>query len=148
MKKCIIILLLLLPFTLIYAKATIYHFNIDKRVTLKHDIFYYANKRGNPKALYDLAIQYRDGINRPINLKRAFYYFHKSATKNYAPAQYQLGMAFRKGLGIKRNPELARYWIRKSAKNRYINAINIFKRYYSHKIAIKQFQFQAMASRR
>jgi len=148
MKKCIIILLLLLlPLTLAYAKATIYHLNIDKRVTLKHDIFYYANKKGNPKAQYDLAIKYRDGINRPVNLKKAFYYFHKSAIKNYAPSQYQLGMAFRRGLGIKPNQELARYWIRKSAKNRYANAINIFRRYYSHKIAIKQFRFQTLASR-
>jgi TPR repeat protein len=143
MKKCIIILLLLLPLTLVYAKATIYHINIDKRVT-KHDIFYFANERGNPRAQYDLAIQYRDGINRPVDLKKAFYYFHKSATKHYAPAQYQLGMAFRRGLGIKPNQELARYWIRKSAKNRYIDAINIFKRYYSHKIAIRQFNFVAM----
>jgi TPR repeat protein len=147
MKKCIIILLLLLPFTLLYAKATIYHLNIDKRVTLKYDIFYYANKRGNPKAQYDLGIKYRDGINVPINLKRAFYYFHKAATQNYAPAQYQLGMAFRRGAGIKRNPELARYWIRKSAKNHFADAISIFKRYYSHKIPIRQFQFRTFASR-
>ncbi len=147
MKKCIIILLLLLPLTLAYAKATIYHFNINKRVTLRHDIFYYANRKGNPKAQYDLAIKYKDGIDGKVDLKKAFYYFHKSATKNYAPAQYQLGMAFRRGLGIKENQELARYWIRKSAKNRYSNAINIFKRYYSHKIPIKQFRFQALASR-
>ncbi len=147
MKKCIIILLLLLPLTMVYAKAIIYHLNIDKRVTLKHDIFYYANKKGNPKAQYDLAMKYKKGIDTPVNLKKAFYYFHKSATKNYAPAQYQLGIAFRRGLGIKPNQELARYWIRKSAKNRYTNAINIFKRYYSHKMPIKQFRFQTIASR-
>jgi TPR repeat protein len=102
---------------------------------------------GNPKAQYDLAIQYKNGIRRPVNLPRAFYYFHKSAVQNYAPAQYQLGMAFRDGLGIKPNPELARYWIRRSAKNRYAQAINIFKRYYVEKTAIKQFKFGTITSR-
>jgi len=147
MKKCVIILLLLLPLTLVYAKATIYHLNIDKRVTTKHDIFYYANQVGDPRAQYDLAVQYKNGLHRPTNLPRAFYYFHKSAVQNYAPAQYQLGMAFRKGMGIKPNQELARYWIRKSAKNRYAEAVNIFKRYYAKKMPIKQFKFGAIASR-
>ncbi len=144
MKKFIIVILLSFICTNLCAKATIYHIDIEKSIT-KKDIFYYA-KRGNPKALYDLAVENQRGINRPINRERAFYYFHKSAVKNYAPAQFQLGMAFRNGIGIRKNQELARYWIRKSAKNRYRDAINIFNRYYSKKQPIKQFNFRTIAS--
>ena len=144
MKQFIIIILLSLICTSLYAKAVIYHIDIEKSI-IKKDIFYYA-KRGNPKALYDLAIEYQRGINRPINRERAFYYLHKAAVKDYPPAQFQLGMAFKDGIGIRRNPELARYWIRKSAKNRYRDAIAIFNRYYSKKRPIKQFNFRAVAS--
>lgn len=142
MKKITTVVLLLL-INMVYANTTVYHLNIEKHIT-KKDIFYYA-KIGNPVAQYDLATRYRDGIQVPVNLKRAFYYYHKSAIRNYPPAQYQLGMAFRNGFGIRKNQELARYWIRKSAKNRYRDAQTIFNLYYAKKQPIQQHRFQTIA---
>jgi TPR repeat protein len=100
-----------------------------------------AAKRGDYRAQYDLATIYRDGTIAKIDFKRAFYFYHKSALKNFAPSQYQLGMAFRHGVGVKQNHERARYWLRKATKNRYRQAEIIFNLYYAQKRVIKQYRF-------
>ena len=133
-KNTIYILLLLLTINFIYAKTTVYHLNIIKSV-----------QKSNYKTQYDLATKYRDGDGVEINFQKALHLYHLSALKGYPPAQYQLGMAFRYGLGVKANQELARYWIRKAARNNYAYAQEIFKRYYSKKRPIRQYQFTTIA---
>jgi len=132
MKKVIIYILLSISF--IYGNAKIYHLNITKSI-----------QKYNYKTEYDLATKYRDGYGVKVDLKKAFHLYHLSALKGYPPAQYQLGMAFRHGFGVKTNQELARYWIRKSARANYVYAQEIFKRYYSKKRKIRQYQFSTIA---
>jgi len=131
-----IIIYAILSISFIYANANIYHLNIEKRVN---------RSINNYRWQYNLANRYRDGVGVNINLPKAFHLYHKSALKNYPPAQYQLGMAFRHGLGVRANYELARYWFRKSARNRYANAQEIFRRYYSKKQQIRQYRFTTIA---
>ncbi|SFV64301.1 Conserved domain protein [hydrothermal vent metagenome] len=134
--KQLITIFILLNIHLLNAKTTIHHSPMQQRfLSLISD----AKKGENPKALYDLATIYRDGIITQANYRKAFYLYHKSALKEFPPSQYQLGMAFRHGIGVKINHERARYWLRKAARNRYRDAIIIFKLYYSKKRVIKQF---------
>jgi TPR repeat protein len=137
MYKKILIILMLLSMSSLYLQAKIYHLSIEKTID-KHSIFYFA-KIGNPMAQYDLAWRYKKGIGVPIDLRKAFNLFHSSALKNYAPAQYQLGLAFRHGLGVRQNQELAKYWFRRASKNRYMDAVNIFKKFYSKRKLIRQY---------
>jgi len=146
MAKKIILILMLLSVSFAYLQAKIYHLSIEKKIT-KSDIFYFA-KMGNPMAQYDLAWRYKKGLGVPRDLRKAFNLFHSSALKNYAPAQYQLGLAFRYGLGVRANQELAKYWFRRASRNRYIDAINIFKRFYSKRRLIRQYPSGAFVAMR
>jgi TPR repeat protein len=134
----VITVLIILNINILNAKTTIHHSAVQQRFL---SILADAKNGQNPKALYNLANIYRDGIITKHNYRKAFHLYHKSALREFPPSQYQLGMAFRHGIGVKVNHELAKYWLRKAARNNYRDAKIIFNLYYSKKRAIKQYTF-------
>lgn len=76
-----------------------------------------AAKRGNPKAQYDIAQCYDDGIGVAKNLLLAAYWYQKAAEQNYASGQNGLGGCYFKGKGVPVDYEKAAYWFKKAADN-------------------------------
>lgn len=76
-----------------------------------------AAKMGNPKAQYNIAQCYEDGIGISKNLLLAAYWYQKAAEQNYAPGQNGLGGCYFKGKGVPVDYEKAAYWFNKAASN-------------------------------
>lgn len=76
-----------------------------------------AAKSGNPKAQYDIAQCYDDGIGVSKNLLLAAYWYQRAAEQNFAPGQNGLGGCYFKGKGVPVDYEKAAYWFKKAADN-------------------------------
>lgn len=58
-------------------------------------------------AMYNLGVDYRDGIGVKQNLKKAAQWYMKAAEQNDAKAQYMLGYLYKKGLGVEQDMDKA-----------------------------------------
>jgi len=77
-----------------------------------------------------LANFYKDGNNILVNkdLKKALYWYFKSAKQKYPPAQYYVGYCYFYGYGIKKDIKKAAYWMNLAKENGYNNAKLFMKR--------------------
>lgn len=83
-----------------------------------------AADRGDPVALYELAVRTAEGRGVPRDLKAAAAMFTKAAEKGSAPAQYRIGNAYERGIGITRDIEQAKSWYRRAAMGGNVRAMH------------------------
>jgi tetratricopeptide (TPR) repeat protein len=77
-----------------------------------------AAKKGDRVEQFILGCYYESGLDVPIDLKKAFCWYVKSAKKGFIPAYYKVASEyFKRG-----NVTKADQWIAKAAKQNYINA--------------------------
>lgn len=88
---------------------------------------------GNTYAQYTLATKYKQISTSQQNLRKAFKWYHKSATKGYSASQYQLALMFHYGTGVRQNAELARLWFTRASKKGHPQAQSVLYRFYSGK---------------
>lgn len=69
-----------------------------------------AAKQSQAQADYQLAIQYRDGLEIDAQPKKAIYYFKQSANQNHFEAQLALAKCFQLGIGVSADNVIAAYW--------------------------------------
>lgn len=74
-----------------------------------------AAERGEPKALFEVAVRYSEGKGVSPDLAKAVKYYEEAAAGGLAPAQYRLGSLYEKGQGVEKNLETARLWYRRAA---------------------------------
>lgn len=73
-------------------------------------------KQGNAKAMYWFASElykFSAGRNNP-KAQAKYYWWHKSALKNYPPAMLEIGRAYYKGYFYEKDFVQAEYWLRKT----------------------------------
>ncbi len=69
-----------------------------------------AAGRGDPLALFEVAVRYTDG-NVQADRAEAAKWYKLAADRGFAPAQYRLGNMYEKANGVERNlPEAKRYY--------------------------------------
>lgn len=73
-------------------------------------------KKGFPKAQFNLAILYIDGLGAPKDLKKAVEWFRKAAEQDHTGAQYNLGLMYLNGEGTQKSNKEALKWLRKAAE--------------------------------
>jgi hypothetical protein len=70
----------------------------------------------------NLADKYEHGLGTPQDLRKAQYWYQKSAAMGNEVAQYSLGMMYLEGRGVARDVEQARAWLKQSAGRGYLDA--------------------------
>ena len=78
---------------------------------------------GKPNCQYELANNYLNGTNLPIDKEKAALLFLKAANDGYAAAQYMMGYCLENALGVEPDIKKANYWYQKSADQEYSLAI-------------------------
>jgi len=80
-------------------------------------------KRGNPEAMFKLAVCFWRGKHVKKSQKHAIIWFRKAALAGNSDAQFNLALCYYDGKkGIEKNEKRALYWFSKSAKNNNVNA--------------------------
>ncbi|NRG19609.1 SEL1-like repeat protein [Rhizobiales bacterium] len=74
-----------------------------------------AAEKGDPRALFEVAVRYSEGKGVSPDLAKAVKYYEEAAAGGLAPAQYRLGSLYEKGQGVEKNLETARLWYRRAA---------------------------------
>ncbi len=70
-----------------------------------------AAGRGDPLALFEVAVRYTDGNGVQADRAEAAKWYKLAADRGFAPAQYRLGNMYEKANGVERNlPEAKRYY--------------------------------------
>ncbi|GBB92357.1 hypothetical protein RclHR1_00020060 [Rhizophagus clarus] len=78
--------------------------------------------KGHGDAQYNLGLFYKNGIGTEKDIKKAIYWYQKSAENGNKIAQYNLAMCYEYGDGIRKNKIKAFEWYKKSAEQEYSNA--------------------------
>ena len=73
-------------------------------------------EQGDASAQYDLAYMYEMGHYTDKDIKKAIYWYTKSANQGFAEAQYYLGCLNLAGFGMEKNIPLALQWFTKAAE--------------------------------
>lgn len=73
-------------------------------------------RQGNPKAQFDLGMNYFTGDHTPKNVSKALFWFRKSAINGYSWAEVWLGIMYFQGKGVRKDPEKALRWWKKAAE--------------------------------
>lgn len=83
-----------------------------------------AAANGDPRANFEIAARYGDGIGLRPDLGEAARYYQKAAEGGLAPAQYRLGSLYEKGQGVARDVAKARRWYELAAGQGNAKAIH------------------------
>lgn len=75
----------------------------------------------------NLADKYEHGLGTPQDLRKALYWYGKSAAMGNEVAQYSLGMMYLQGRGVEQNLDQARDWLRQSAARGYADAVTALR---------------------
>lgn len=90
---------------------------VDESESEATSLFKRAAQQGNPLAMYNLALRYKDGTG---GLQRDFgqatEWFAKSAESGYVPAMVEMGDALKRGRGVISNPRRAVEWYQRAAE--------------------------------
>ncbi|MBO5684564.1 MAG: sel1 repeat family protein, partial [Akkermansia sp.] len=81
-----------------------------------------AAEAGNPSAMNNLGLCYRNGEGTLKDDTRAAVCFHRAALLGNANAQYNMGRCYYHGLGVPQNTEEAKQWVFKAAAQQHKNA--------------------------
>jgi TPR repeat protein len=90
-------------------------------------LFEKAVAQGDPAAMYNLGVLYRDGKGVVQSSKKAFEYFTMAAEQGEVSAMFNLGTLYIQGQGVDQSNELAREWWTKAANEGDEDAINNLK---------------------
>ena len=77
---------------------------------------------GDPRAQYDLAVLYDNGLGVPQSDAEALRWYTRAADQGDARAQYNLGLMYMNGQGVEPNLVLAYYWVSLSVAQGNANA--------------------------
>ena len=77
---------------------------------------------GDPRAQYDLAVLYDNGLGVPQSNAEALRWYTRAADQGDARAQYNLGLMYMNGQGVEPNLVLAYYWVSLSVAHGNANA--------------------------
>ena len=83
-----------------------------------------AAATGDPKAFFEIASRYSDGVGVAKNLKEAAKYYTKAADGGFAPAQFRIGSFYEKGLGVERDATKAKTWYQMAAEQGNASAMH------------------------
>lgn len=81
-------------------------------------LFKGADKMGNNKATYWLAVVYMDKNFYDYNPAKAHRYLKKAAEQGLGAAMYHTALQLMDGIGTKPDPEKAKWWMKKAASIR------------------------------
>lgn len=80
-----------------------------------HNLEILANQQ-DPKAMYDLALEYESGLNIERNYGLMHFWLEKAASLGFSDAQNNLGIVYEEGKGQNKDIAKALYWYLKSAE--------------------------------
>ncbi|MBA5779157.1 SEL1-like repeat protein [Stappia sp. F7233] len=83
-----------------------------------------AAANGDPRANFEIAARYGDGIGVRPDLAEAARYYQRAAESGLAPAQYRLGSLYEKGQGVAKDIAKARTWYELAAVQGNAKAIH------------------------
>ena len=72
-------------------------------------------QRGDRQAQYELGYVYETGDGTSKNIKKAIYWYQKSAIQGYPAARYRLGVLFGSGEGVRQDFYVSAKWLRMAA---------------------------------
>jgi localization factor PodJL len=75
-----------------------------------------AAGRGEPAAIYEVAVRYAEGRGVPVNYEEAVKWYERAADKGVVMAMFRLGTMVEKGLGTAKDPDAARRHYVKAAE--------------------------------
>ncbi|MEZ5764966.1 MAG: hypothetical protein R3D69_12410 [Xanthobacteraceae bacterium] len=75
-----------------------------------------AAARGEPAAIYEVAVRYAEGRGVPVNYEEAVKWYERAADKGVVMAMFRLGTMVEKGLGTAKDPDAARRHYVKAAE--------------------------------
>ena len=81
-----------------------------------------AAERGYPKAQYNVAVCYRDGIGTSPNPGKQFYWYQKAAENSIAEAKCGLAICYLHGTGTSQDFEKAIYWFQQASNDGHTEA--------------------------
>lgn len=81
-----------------------------------------AADQGEPRAQYDLAMRFVEGILVGQSPEQAANWFRKAAQQGHVEAQYRLASCYRVGLGVVKDPVAAVIWLNKAAEEGHTQA--------------------------
>ena len=84
--------------------------------TTDFDAIRHKAEAGDPKAEFDLASAYSQGIGVAKDSAKGLDWLRKSANQGYAGAQVVLGYMYHKGINIEKDPSEAAKWYKKAAR--------------------------------
>ncbi len=126
--KTIMILVLLLIFNSVFSTEPLLNYknaNIIQHLPLYSALQYFSNKLtkteklaklGFAPAQYYLAQQYTDGrYPLPLDMHKAFYWYHAAAIQGDPRAQYEVGKRYWQGVGVDKDFDNAKHWLYLSA---------------------------------
>jgi TPR repeat protein len=73
---------------------------------------------------YDLAFNYLEGRDKPLNCMEAARWFEMAAKQGMPDAQYQLGLLHEKGKGVPQDYQKAAAWYKKAVRQDHVPAQN------------------------
>jgi TPR repeat protein len=82
-------------------------------------------QKGQASAQYNLGRMFDLGIKVPVNRKKAFAWYEKSAAQGYADAEYRLAIAYLYGIIKEKNEELGMKWLSSAASHGHQVAKNL-----------------------
>jgi len=99
---------------------------------------------GHTSALNNLALMYKKGLGVPVDLKKAFGYFRKSALQGFVLAEFNLASMYRTGKGTAKNPKKALEWMRKAAEHQMARAQYMTGNWYARGYGVRKDKIKAL----
>ena len=125
----------------IFTKASLFLLSLLLSATLWaqdiHQLKTLANK-GDSEAQFELGVIYDNGDQLPQDLKKAAYWYTKSAQQGHVDAQYNIGDMYRTGDGVTQDYGQAVQWLSKAADQGSIEAQNDLGYLYMEGIGVPQ----------
>ena len=99
---------------------------------------------GHTGALNNMALIYKKGLGVPVDLKKAFNYFRKSARKGFVRAEYNLAGMYRTGKGTAKNSKKAMKWMRRAAEHQMARAQYVTGNWYARGYGVRKDKIKAL----
>lgn len=99
---------------------------------------------GHTRAMNNIALMYKKGLGFSVDMKKAFFFFKKSADQGFVLAQFNLAGMYQKGRGTPKDPAKAFEWMQKAAKGNMARAQIVLGNWYARGFGVPIDDTQAL----
>ena len=99
---------------------------------------------GHTRAMNNVALMYKKGLGVTKDLKKAVFYFKKSAQQGFVLAQFNLAGMYQTGKGTPKNPKAAVKWMRTAAEGNMGRAQVVLGNWYARGYGVSKNKTEAL----